>query len=245
MLSPNGAIETPHRRTLKAQRSIASACRGGGGGGGRTTAKSSNQKPDGHYLKQTSPFFLEGKLMGAYVLDGIVKALGEATDVERVLEQHQMTPRQLLHAMRSRRGKSQLKARRELSKIHSELVAQRFSPYAVHKLCQLLSEEKPELRLKGALSILTVSGLTGKEDKPRKKDQAAMGESERTPEDGAVLSALVEVLRARREAAAREQEQAALRKPEAANSPPGVPGTHLPQSQTQQSQPDTHRDDHK
>ncbi len=97
--------------------------------------------------------------MPTYAIDSIIKTLSDVTDLQRILDEYQLSPPQILHALRSARGKRQIKARRQLAQIHSELVAHRFTPYAVHKLCQLLSDEKSELRLKGALSLLSVAGL--------------------------------------------------------------------------------------
>jgi hypothetical protein len=138
--------------------------------------------------------------MSKYVTDTLIQTLSDVTDLQRVLDDHQMSAAQLLNCLRTARGRQQLKARRQLAKIHSELVAHRFSPYAVHKLCQLLSDDKSELRLKGAMSILAVSGLAGKPTRAAKKKESTEPVREPTAEDGEVLVALAEVLAQRRAA---------------------------------------------
>ncbi len=143
--------------------------------------------------------------MSAYLVDSIINTLTDVTDLQRVLNEHDMSAARMLQLMRSARGKQQIKARRQLAKIHSELVAHRFSPYAVHKLCQLLSDDKSELRLKGALSILSVAGLGQKRERASKKKSGADAKDSppaQTPEDLELLAIVAEAMAKRRAAEA-------------------------------------------
>ena len=103
----------------------------------------------------------------------IIKKMVDSTDLEKILNEFQLTPTRAMILLKTSEGRRQLKARRQLARIHGELVAHRFGPYAIQKLTELLGDEKPELRLKSALSMLAVTGLVHKAR--RKKAAAADG----------------------------------------------------------------------
>ncbi|HUO08557.1 MAG TPA: hypothetical protein VM008_09685 [Phycisphaerae bacterium] len=94
-----------------------------------------------------------GKLK--YVVEKVIRELADGGDLQRVMESHAMSPIKAMQLMQSKRGRDVLKARRRLAKIHRELLASRFSAFAVQRICGVLKqEEKPELWLKAAAEIL-------------------------------------------------------------------------------------------
>jgi|SRR5271170_1475796 len=92
-----------------------------------------------------------------YAVEKVIQELGDGGDLQRVMDGHGLSAVQVMNMMGSKRGRELLKARRRLSKIHKELLAQRFSPFAVQKLCAVLQEKKPELWLKAAMAVLEVT----------------------------------------------------------------------------------------
>ena len=101
--------------------------------------------------------------MPSYKIDQLVMELSSAADLEKLLETHAMSAVAMVGLLKLAAGRGIGGARRKrLAKVHSQLVASRYSPLAVQRLCQLLMEETGELRLKSAVSVLAVAGI-GKE----------------------------------------------------------------------------------
>ena len=119
----------------------------------------------------------------------VIRGLVESSDIQKVMEDTALTPVSALRLLRGEEGRQQLKARRQLAKIHGELLAQRFGPFAVQKLTQLLGDEKPELRLKGALSLLKIGGL---DKQPRTTKTTT--KNEELPEDTEELREMMAVV---------------------------------------------------
>ncbi|MCL2648744.1 MAG: hypothetical protein FWD61_17375 [Phycisphaerales bacterium] len=131
----------------------------------------------------------------------VIRGMMESSDLQKVMDDAAITPVQAMRLLRSGQGRKQLKARQQLAKIHSELLAHRFGPFAVQKLTQLLADEKPELRLKVALALLKIGSL----DKPRPSDKANYKTKENeiledTDELREIMSAVAEVLEQRAKA---------------------------------------------
>jgi hypothetical protein len=90
-----------------------------------------------------------------YKVELVIQELGDGCDLQRVMDRLELSPVQVMNMMQSSRGKELIKARRRLAKIHRELLASRFSAFAVQRICGVLQqEEKPELWLKAAAEIL-------------------------------------------------------------------------------------------
>ncbi|MGN6370380.1 MAG: hypothetical protein ACTHN5_19165 [Phycisphaerae bacterium] len=98
------------------------------------------------------------------VIDGIVRELGDGADLDRLMESHDVSPIRMVQLMDSTRGKRLLKARQRLGRIHRELLANRFSAFAVQKLLALLQGDKPELWLRAATQVLEFAGGAGKRE---------------------------------------------------------------------------------
>ncbi len=131
----------------------------------------------------------------------LIDRLANSTDIHRFLEERKVSAIQALRAMCSTSGRRERRALRRLAKMHSEIIAHRYSPYAVHKLCELLSNEKAEIRLKGALSLLEIAGLRADRMRGKRGEKGQGGASEtRMDEEEAaeMLSALAEVRERRR-----------------------------------------------
>jgi len=121
----------------------------------------------------------------------------ESSDLQKVLADAAVSPLKALRLLRGSEGRKQLTAHRQLAKIHSELLAHRFGPFAVQKLTQLLADEKPELRLKVALSLLKIGNL---DKQPPTRSDCKTKENEEiedTDELREVMSAVAEVLEQR------------------------------------------------
>jgi hypothetical protein len=103
-------------------------------------------------------------------LEGLIRGMGQWTDLDKALEESGLTAAEALAVLEGEQGQRQMAARRELARIHAELIALRFRPLAASKLCGMLQEEKAELRLKAALAVLEI---------------AADAADSRRPEDGA------------------------------------------------------------
>ena len=130
----------------------------------------------------------------------VIRGLVESSDLQKVMDESGLTAVSALALLRGTEGREQLKARRKLAKIHGELLAQRYGPFAVQKLTQLLGDEKPELRLKGALSLLKI-GKLDRQSSSAKPDKAKESEEiEDTDELREVMSAVAEVLEQRAQA---------------------------------------------
>ncbi len=108
------------------------------------------------------------------VIDGIVRELGDGADLDRLMESHKISPTRMMQLMDSARGRRLLKARQRLGKIHRELLASRFSAFAVQKLLAVLQGEKPELWLRAATQVLEAAGgrkREGTKEKPMTKEE--------------------------------------------------------------------------
>ena len=130
----------------------------------------------------------------------VIRGMTETSDLQKVMDDTAITPIQAIRLLRGAEGRKQLKARQQLAKIHSELLAHRFGPFAVQKLTQLLADEKPELRLKVALALLKIGSL----DKPRQTNEHRKMEGakeneqlEDTDELREIMAAVAEVLEQR------------------------------------------------
>jgi hypothetical protein len=100
--------------------------------------------------------------MKTHRIDGVIGKLGDSADLQKVIEQTGLAADRVLEMLRTPYGKKQLKAFRILSRVHSRLLADRYSPYAVHRLVELLQNEKFDLRLKSADLLLQLSGIASK-----------------------------------------------------------------------------------
>jgi hypothetical protein len=104
-------------------------------------------------------------------IDGVIAKLAGSADLQKVLEQSGETPEALLEMLATDYGRRQVRALAVLARLHRRLLADRWSPFAVHKLAQLLGDEKSEVRLKGALALLGATRRTpakgaGRKGKP-------------------------------------------------------------------------------
>jgi hypothetical protein len=100
--------------------------------------------------------------MKTHRIDGMIGKLGDSADLQKVIEQTGLPADRVLELLRTPYGKKQLKAFRILARLHSRLLADRYSPYAVHRLVELLQNEKVELRLKSADLLLQISGIASR-----------------------------------------------------------------------------------
>ena len=114
-------------------------------------------------------------------VENLIGTLVSGVDLDRVLEEHGMTAPQMVHAILCKRGKGEMAARRRLAKIQRELLAHRFSAFAVQKVCAVLQEkEKPELWLKAAAAVLEVA--RGERKGVGKKGESVEGFLSMSPE---------------------------------------------------------------
>jgi hypothetical protein len=89
----------------------------------------------------------------------IVSRLADSGDLQSVLADAGLSAAELEKLLDTADGKDMLRARRRLGRMHTKLLARRYGAYAILRLVQLLEDEKPEVRLKGAQAILEASGL--------------------------------------------------------------------------------------
>lgn len=111
-------------------------------------------------------------------VDGIVRDLSNGADLERLMETHKLGPNRMVQLMDTRRGKSVRKARRRLGKIQRELLATRFSGFAMNRVIAVLQGEKPELWLRAATQLLEAADgkRSSAKDHPRSKEEQRMFE---------------------------------------------------------------------
>jgi hypothetical protein len=120
----------------------------------------------------------------------LVGQLAAGVDVERVLDDLRLTATQALNLLRTRGGRRIIAARRRLAEIHADIVACRYSAFAVHRICETMQSDKPELRLKGATSLLGIAKLGRKSAKKKSKNAV----HEPTAEDLKLLEILARAM---------------------------------------------------
>jgi hypothetical protein len=130
---------------------------------------------------------------------GLIRGMGEWTDLDKALQAAGLTAAEALAALEAREGQRQMAARRELAKIHAEVIALRFRPLAASKLCGMLQEEKLDVRMKAALAVLGMTSETASLTK-RASEEAAEGSDEGEEADTELMMAVAEVLAERRRA---------------------------------------------
>ncbi|HVX83693.1 MAG TPA: hypothetical protein VH253_02645 [Phycisphaerae bacterium] len=92
-------------------------------------------------------------------VEGIVSRLADSGDLQSVLADAGLSAAELEKLLDTADGREMLRARRKLGRVHTKLLARRYSAYAILRMVQLLEDDKPEVRLKGAQAILEASGL--------------------------------------------------------------------------------------
>ena len=141
-------------------------------------------------------------------VEELVKKLEAGRESLEVVEELGLSMGRAMRMLGSRRGRRVLAGRRRLARIAALLLAQRFEPHAIQRLCELLSAEKAEVRLKGITTLLGVVELGVGKAKGRSKggEGRARAPSEATPEDIELLELLAAGTRKR---AGRPETQAA------------------------------------
>ncbi len=133
---------------------------------------------------------------------GILKGLGESTDLGKVLEGVGVSASAAVRMMEGEDGKRELEARRILAQLHVELLAHRYVALAMVKFFRLLDEkQKLEVRLKAAMAVLGAMGKgEGKELRDKgTEEQRERGEAEGEGEgDGEILRVVAELLEEKR-----------------------------------------------
>jgi hypothetical protein len=119
----------------------------------------------------------------------MIDKLAACVDTDRVLRELQLTEKQALVLLRNKAGRRAMAWRRRLSKIHVEIVANRYSPYAVQKICELIESGKDDAKLKGALSLLDLARLGKVAEKSKRKQEAVP-----TAEDLKLLELMAKVM---------------------------------------------------
>jgi hypothetical protein len=135
--------------------------------------------------------FLEGTFMRGKT-EQMIEKMAVCVDTDRVLEEVKLTEKQALALLRNKAGRRLMASRRRLSKMHVEIVACRYSPFAVQKLCELIDKGKEEIKLKGALSLLGLAGLGKAAAKGKKKEARAVEEP--TAEDLKLMELVARVM---------------------------------------------------
>ena len=146
-----------------------------------------------------------------HTIDSILSRLADSGDLQSVLADTNLSAAELLRLLKTEEAGEALRARRRLGKTHTLLLARRYSAYAILRLVELLRDEKPDIRLKGALALLAAAGLDGpaRIAALRLAKKRAANAREPLPEipelDGTatteLLEAVAEVLHHRRQAA--------------------------------------------
>jgi len=129
----------------------------------------------------------------------IISEFAAGIDLDKILKFHRLTFEEAQEILNTREARRQIAARRKVAAIHTHLVAHRFSSYAVHRLCELLSDAKADLRLKGAVAVLNIVGLSRFKQLMAKEVKSAARYRhglpvEPTPEDAELLKALAIVV---------------------------------------------------
>ena len=112
----------------------------------------------------------------AKVIDELTRDLGEGADLERLMQTHKASAVRMLELMETPHGLKLRNARQQLGKIQRELLAYRFSGFAVNKLIAVLQGDKPELYLRAATQILDIAegNTRAGEGAPSKQEQRVM-----------------------------------------------------------------------
>ena len=108
------------------------------------------------------------------LVDELLRQLGDGVDLERLMKEHKASAVRMLELMDSEYGRRLRKARQRLGRIQREMLANRFSGFAMNKLITVLQGDKPELWLRAATQVLeTAEGNKGKGEKvrPRSKEE--------------------------------------------------------------------------
>jgi hypothetical protein len=144
----------------------------------------------------------------ATLIDELARALGDGADLERLMETHKASAIRMLELMETPHGTKLREARKKLGKIQRELLAYRFSGFAVNKLIAVLQGDKPDLCLRAATQILDIAegNARGSEGAPSKQEQRVF-EIEQA-EAGRFMELLALGVKAKREAAEKEAEEA-------------------------------------
>jgi hypothetical protein len=121
----------------------------------------------------------------------MIEQMAACVDTDRILHELQLTEKQALALLLAKGGRRVRASRRRLSRIHIDVLACRYSPYAVQKLCELMENGKEEMRLKSALSLLDLARLKGPAKEKRRSEPP---EYEATPEDRRLLERLARVM---------------------------------------------------
>ncbi len=135
-------------------------------------------------------------------VDGVLAKLAESSDLQKVIQASGLPPEEIMRLLRLPGGRRRLRAWQSLARVHRRLLADQYSPFAISQLAGLLGDEKPEVRLKGALAILAAVREKSRERKVRGKAETKpvldvpMLDGTATAE---LLEAVSEVLERRRE----------------------------------------------
>ena len=114
-------------------------------------------------------------------IDRIVRELADGADLDRLMVTHKTTLARMMELMDSAPGREVRKARRRLGRIQRELLANRFSAFAVNKLVAVLQGKKPELWLRAATQLLEAAAGCrngGEKAHPRSKEEQHVFEIE-------------------------------------------------------------------
>jgi hypothetical protein len=130
----------------------------------------------------------------------IIRQLAAGVDIDRVLREQKISFERALKLLGTRQARREISARRKLAVIHTHLVAHRFSPYAVQRLCELLSDEKAEMRFKGAVAVLSIVGLSRLKAPAGKRVKESFELSEPTAESAELLGILATIISGRKKA---------------------------------------------